>query len=86
MIGQPLADHAREQPVGTIGIIAAGGDAVGVAEIELGEVAVKVLFGAPLIDAAHPAFEDAEEAFDGVSVNVATAIFAGAVEHLAWKA
>jgi hypothetical protein len=35
-----------------------------VAELELGKVAVKVLLGAVLIDALHPALEDAERALD----------------------
>ena len=35
-------------------------------EIELGKVAVKMLFAAVLIDALHAALEDRVEAFDGV--------------------
>ena len=41
-------------------------NAVAVAKIELGEIAVQVLLAAMLVDALHPAFEDREEALDGV--------------------
>ena len=45
-------------------------DAVGITEIELRHVAVKVLLGAVLIDALHAALEDREEAFNRVRVDV----------------
>ena len=40
--------------------------AVAVAEIELRQIAVQMLFAAMLIDALHAALEDREEAFDRV--------------------
>jgi len=40
-------------------------DAVAVAEIELGEIAVKVLLATVLINAVHSALKDGEIALDG---------------------
>ena len=50
------------------------GDAVVTAELELGQVAVKVLLTAMLVDALPPALEDREIAFDGVGMGFAAAI------------
>ena len=40
-----------------------------------------MLFGTMLIDALHPALEDAEEAFNGVGVDLTPPIFANAMPH-----
>ena len=49
------------------------------AEGKLVEVALKMLLTAVLINALHAAFEDAEEAFNGVGCNIALGILARAV-------
>ena len=41
LVGETLADDATEQTVGAIRVVAAERDAVGIAEIELGQIAVK---------------------------------------------
>ena len=54
-------------------------------EIKLGEVTVKVLLFALLIDAFHAAFENREIAFDRIGVDgetiVIAGVFAGRVLH-----
>lgn len=42
---------------------------------------MQVSFAAMLIDALHDAFEDREEAFNRVRVNVAANVFASRVAH-----
>ena len=59
-----------ERSTGALGIVNSELDPVAVPEIELDEIAVKVPLRAMLIDADHPAFEDAEEALDGLGVGV----------------
>ena len=76
LIGEPLADEARKDTVGPLPVIATERHAVAVAEIKLCEIAVKVLFRAPLINALHAALEDAEIAFNRVRVDAATPVFA----------
>src|SRR5206468_7111071 len=60
-------------------IIAAKRFTVRIAEIELREIAEQVRFRAVLIDAAHAAFEDREEALNRVCVNQAPRIFGNRV-------
>lgn len=67
-IGKALAADALKGNVGALRIVDAKADAVGIAEVELGKVARKVLLATMLVDPAHTAFEDTEEAFDGVGV------------------
>jgi len=68
-IGKPLADDALQRAVGARGIVYAKRFAIRIAEIELSEIAVQMLLGAPLIYAAHAAFEDAEIALNGIGVD-----------------
>src|SRR4051794_19051219 len=68
-IGQALADHAQQRCISTRRVVHAQSDAVGVAELELREVAVQVLLAAVLVDACHSALEQAERSFDGVGVD-----------------
>ena len=79
MIGQALADDTLKQPVGTVGVVAVERRAVAVAEIKLGDITVKVLRGAPLVHAAHPALEDRIVALDGVGMDATTPVTARAV-------
>src|SRR5690606_16137101 len=80
-ISEALSDHASNGHFGAVGIIYAKGDAVAVAEIELGKVAVQVLLGDVLVDALHAALEDRIVAFDRVGVDAATRPFIVAVIH-----
>lgn len=54
-----------------------------VAEVELGKVAVQVLLSAVLIDTLHAPLEGAEEALNGVGMDLAANILlSGVVHHL----
>src|SRR6185312_10563823 len=75
-ISQTLAYDAAKDRVGALSIVHAKGYALIVAEVKFREVAVKVLFGAMLIGAAHAALENRKVAFDGVGVNAAANVFA----------
>jgi len=70
-ISQALAGQAAKRITAPLTIIATEAFAVAVAEIELGNVAVKVLLRAMLIDTLHAAFEDRKELLDRVRVNAA---------------
>ena len=65
-IGEALAHNPSHQTIRAGQIVHAHGDTVGVAEIELGKVAVQVAFAAMLVDALHAALEDRIEALDGI--------------------
>lgn len=67
-IGKALAADAFKGKVGTVCIVDTKADAVGITEVELCKVARKVLLATMLVDPAHTALEDTEEAFDGVGV------------------
>ena len=56
-------------------IVHAQGYTAIVAEIELGEIPVKVLLGAVLVGSAHTALEDREPVLDGVGMHVAANVF-----------
>ena len=60
---------AQQRTFGAAGIVNAKLDAVRVAEIELGEIAVQMPLAAMLIDANHAALEDGEKALGGIAVN-----------------
>src|SRR5207248_1424242 len=70
LIGQPLSLSPFDGAHRAHHVVNAKGDAVAVPKIELTQVAVQVAIAAMLVDAAHPAFEDREEAFDRVGVRV----------------
>jgi hypothetical protein len=70
-IGQALALDAAQRRVGTGRVIHAEGGAVIVSEVELGEVAMEVFLAAMMVDATHPALENAEEALERVGVGLA---------------
>src|SRR4051812_25569648 len=65
-ICQPLAFRAFDRAFRTVGIVHAKSNAVVVAEIEFVEVTLQVLRPAVLVGTLHPAFEDAEQALNGV--------------------
>src|SRR6516162_7656554 len=67
-VGQPLTLDALDRAISTSGIVNTKSDSVAIAEIELGEVAVKVRLADVEITPVDPAFQQREEAFDGVDV------------------
>jgi hypothetical protein len=75
-ISQPLAFDALDRFCSAHSVIHAKRDAVRIAEIELGEIAVTVLLFAMLIDALHAALEDRVVALDGVGRNDVVALAA----------
>ena len=80
-VGKALPDDALQCPIGAREIVHAERLAGIVSEIELGEVAVQMLLGAVLIDANHPALEDAKDAFDGVGVDGVAHVLADRMLH-----
>ena len=68
-IGESLAIRSLQCQRCALLIVNTQRDAVVVAELELGHVAVEVLLAAMLVIALHAALEDREEAFDGVCVD-----------------
>lgn len=72
MIGQPLAlcaPYSGDRPFHVSDLARV------VAEIELRQVAVQMLLFTVLINAFHSPFEDREETFHRVRVNVASHVF-----------
>src|SRR5579884_2239950 len=83
LIGEATSYDTREKAVCAILVIATQCDPVAVSELELRQIAVKVLLGAMLINALHAALEDAEIAFNGVGVDASTDVLASLVVHAA---
>lgn len=75
LIHQALAFDALHGLDGAVDVAIAELDAVIVAEVKFREIAVQMLLAAVLIDAAHPALEDREEALDRIGLHVAADIF-----------
>ena len=69
LIGEPLTYNTSKELVGPFSIVNAPGDALAIAEIKFGQIAVKVAFLAMLIYALHTTFEDGEKAFYGIGMN-----------------
>jgi len=78
-VGQPLANDAPDGLLGAFNIIDPDGGPGVVAEIEFGEIPVKMAIVAVLINAAHPSFEHRKKSFCGVHVRVAARPFLFAV-------
>jgi hypothetical protein len=78
-IGETLSNDAFDRALGAIYVIYAEPDAIAIAEIEFGKIAVQMLFAAMLIDALHAAFENRIVTFNCVGVDDPTHIFADAV-------
>src|ERR1700683_1954491 len=78
-IGEPLSDNSFHRSRGALHVIYAKPNAVAIAEIELRQIAVQVLFLAVLINALHAALKDREVAFDRVGMHDATNVFVGRV-------
>lgn len=81
VVGEALADHTAKDQVCALSVLDTSCRAVGVAEVIFRQIAVQVLLAAMLVDAPHPALEDAEVAFDGVGVDGAAHVLARAVVH-----
>ena len=80
-VGEALAHDALEAFRGAFTSLIAKRNAVVVAEIKLGQIAVQCFFAAMLIDALHAALEDREVAFNRVGVDVAAHVFVWLVVH-----
>jgi hypothetical protein len=82
--GQPPALHAFQGNVRSLRIAVAELDAVGIAEVELVQIAVQVSFGNMLVHVIDAALEDREIAFHGVGADrgraVAADVFSLAVD------
>ena len=76
-IGQAFAFRALNGDLGAGRIVVAEADAVRVAKIELGQIAVQMLLAAMLVDAFHAALEDRIEALDRVCVRLAANVLFG---------
>src|SRR5207248_7807780 len=63
-------------------IINAEANAVAVPEIELGEITVQMAVATMLINSAHAAFEDREEALNGVGARLAAHPFAASMHDV----
>ena len=68
-IGDTLSDNAAKRLLRAHVIVIAGALTVRVAELELRNVAVKVLLGAMLVDTLHAALEDRKRALNRVRVD-----------------
>ena len=80
-VGEPLADDALNGPRSALNVIYAKPDAIGIAEIELGSIAVQMFFAAMLVHALHAALEHRIVILDGVGVRVTARPFFGVVIH-----
>ena len=78
-VGEPLVLCAFDSLYGAVGVVEAEADAAIVAEVVFSQVAVQMLLRAVLIDAAHTALEDVEDALDSVGMDVVADIFASRV-------
>ena len=58
MIGEALALAAFYRSNGAVSVIVPKRDTVVITEVELGKIAMQMLFAAMLIDASHAAFEN----------------------------
>lgn len=75
MIGEALASCTLQRDESAGAVIDADRDTIRVAEIEFGQIAVQMVFGAMLVNALHAALEDRIVAFHGVCVDGAANIF-----------
>jgi len=80
-IGEALAGRPLDRQRRAHRVVIAELNAVGIAEVELGEIAVKMRRRDVVIGAVDPALEDREEAFDRVGVSIAAHVFLGRVVH-----
>jgi len=80
-VGQALADDAFHGQIGAGDIIDPEFGPVGVAKVELGQVAVKMGFADVLVDPVNAPLQDREVAFDGVRVDLISDVFLGRVIH-----
>jgi hypothetical protein len=68
-IGETLSNDTFDCARGALYVIYAEPDAIAIAEIEFGKIAVQMLFAAMLVDALHAAFEDRIVAFNCVGMD-----------------
>lgn len=80
-ISKALAVDALQGQIGAASIVNAQLGAVGIAEIELVQVTLQVLFATVLVGANHAALEDRKGAFNRIGMDIATDVFPGAMVH-----
>ena len=80
-VREALANDALQQFTCSLLVIYLKGDAVVVAEVEFGQIAVQVFTAAMLINAVHAALEDTEKAFNGIGTGIAPHPLVLAVVH-----
>ena len=68
-IGEAFPNDAFDRALGALYVIYAKPNAIAIAKIEFGKVAVQMAFAAMLVDAFHTALEDRKVAFNGVGVD-----------------
>jgi hypothetical protein len=78
-IGETLSNDTFDRALGALYVIYAEPDAIAIAKIEFGKVAMQMPFAAMLIDALHAALEDRIVAFNGVGMDDPTNVLANAV-------
>src|SRR3990167_6799902 len=78
-ISKTLADDALQRFSSTHFIVHTERNAVAVAEIKLGKIAMQMLFLAVLINALHPALENRIVALDCVRMDIAANVLLGRV-------
>ena len=78
-IREPLSDNPHKSALGTLDVVYAKPNAVTIAEIELGKIAVQMPLAAMLIDAFHAALEDAVVTFNCIGMDRTADIFIGLV-------
>ena len=80
-IGQPLADDAFEDLVGTLDVVDSERDSLIVAEVEFGEVTVQMFLAHVLINTVDAALEDREVPLRSIGVSIASDVFFLSVDH-----
>src|ERR1700724_288113 len=78
-ISKPLSDDTFQRAFGAFYVIYAKPNAIAIAKVKFGEIAMQMLLAAMLVDALHAAFEDRIVAFNCVGVDDPTHVFADAV-------
>lgn len=78
-IGEALAFRALDGAVSALCVVNAQLHTVRVPEVKLVQIRLQMMFGAMMIGAGHPAFEDTEKALDGVCRSFRAVLFGAGV-------
>lgn len=80
-ISQPLADDAPNGTLGPLNVVNAECDTIAIAEIEFGEITVKVFLADVLINAVDATLQDREVIFGSIGRGVAANVFVLRMVH-----